>query len=192
MGTTRKAAVGLFVLGGLLLFGLALFLIGDRKQLFDDSFVVYAEFEKLAGLEDGARVRVAGRDAGEVLSISYPSSPDARFRVEMRVIEDLHGLVRTDSVAIIQTEGLVGNMLVDIGEGSSEARPAPDRGTIDSREPFEIADLMIKASEVADTLSTTIVTLGDELTTTVRGVEVAVTRVDGILREAGDDVVEIT
>jgi phospholipid/cholesterol/gamma-HCH transport system substrate-binding protein len=192
MGKSRKAAVGFFVLGGILLFGLALFLIGDRKKLFDDSFVVFAEFERLAGLQEGARVRVAGLGAGEVLSISFPQSPEARFRVEMRVVEDLHPLVRTDSIATIQTEGLVGNMMVDIGEGSAEAAEASDGGTIDSKEPFEIADLMVKASEIADDVSSSIAAVEEDLTSALQKVEVVVDRADGLLEEAGDDVVEMT
>jgi phospholipid/cholesterol/gamma-HCH transport system substrate-binding protein len=192
VGSSRKAAVGFFIIGGILLFGLALFLIGDRKKLFDDSFVVFAEFERLAGLQKGARVRVAGLGAGEVLSISFPQSPDARFRVEMRVVEDLHPLVRTDSIATIQTEGLVGNMMVDIGEGSAESPEAENGGTIDSREPFEIADLMVKASEIADTISTTVVNLEEDLTSALGQVESAVARADAILEDAGDDVVEMT
>jgi phospholipid/cholesterol/gamma-HCH transport system substrate-binding protein len=193
MGTASRAvAVGFFVVVGFLLFGLALFLIGDRKRLFEQSFVCYAEFERLAGLQEGARVRVGGLDAGQVTEISYPQSPDARFRVGLRVIEDLHGLVRTDSVALIQTEGLVGNMLVEIGEGSAEAPPVPEGGTIQSREPFEIADLMTKASELSDTLSDTVVTLGEELTITVHGIETAVNRVDGLVAETGADVMAMT
>jgi phospholipid/cholesterol/gamma-HCH transport system substrate-binding protein len=192
MGPTRKAAVGLFVVGGILLFGLALFLIGDRKRLFEDSFVVFAEFEKLAGLQDGALVRVAGLGAGEVLSISYPQSPVAKFRVEMRVTEDLHPLVRKDSVALIQTEGLVGDQIVDIGEGSEGAPPAENGGTIQSRDPFEIADLLTRADELSETLSDTIVSVRDNLGGAIEEVESAARRADALLEDAGDDVTEMT
>jgi phospholipid/cholesterol/gamma-HCH transport system substrate-binding protein len=192
MGPTRKAAVGLFVVGGILLFGLALFLIGDRKRLFEDSFVVFAEFEKLAGLQEGALVRVAGLGAGEVLSISYPRSPVAKFRVEMRVTEDLHPLVRTDSVALIQTEGLVGDQIVDIGEGSEDAPPAGDGATIQSREPFEIADLLTRADQLSETLSDTIVSVRDDLGGAIEQVESAASRADAILKDAGGDVTEMT
>ena len=192
MGPSRSVAVGLFVVGGIALFGLGLFLIGDRKRLFEDSFVVFAEFERLAGLQDGARVRVAGLGAGEVLSISYPQSPQAKFRVEMRIIEDLHPLVRKDSVAIIQGEGLVGSQLVEIGEGSESSPRIEEGGTIDSREPFEMADLMLKASAVAETLSTTIVSVGDRLGGTLEEVQAVVTRADVLLQNAGVDLAEIT
>ena len=45
---SRAVAVGFFVVVGFLLFGLALFLVGDRKRLFEKSFVCYAEFERVA------------------------------------------------------------------------------------------------------------------------------------------------
>lgn len=188
MGSARKAVVGAFVLGGLVLFGLGLFLIGDRKHLFERSFVVYADFQRLAGLQDGARVRVAGRGAGEVLSISYPRSPRAKFRVEMRVIEALHPLVRTDSVALIQTEGLVGDKLVEIGEGSEEAPPVADGGTIESREPFELSDLMQKASDTADSITQTVDQLGSQLEATVDDVQTAIAEGETLVHSIGRDV----
>src|SRR4030095_3232318 len=74
MHRRRAAAVGAFVIGGVLLFGAGLFLIGDRRMLFSRTFAVYAEFANLAGLADGAKVRVAGMDAGEVETINVPSN----------------------------------------------------------------------------------------------------------------------
>jgi phospholipid/cholesterol/gamma-HCH transport system substrate-binding protein len=150
MRSSRLIGVGVFVIGGLLLFAAGLFLIGDRRGLFRNNFEVYAEFARLAGLENGATVRVAGLDAGEVKSISVPTSPSGRFRVRMQVREDLHGVVRTDSVASIQTEGLVGNKFVQVEGGSAHAPRAPDESTIQSREPFDIADLL---DQLRDTLA---------------------------------------
>ena len=48
MAKNRLAAVGLFVIGGILLFAAGLFLIGDRRMLFTDTFHVYAEFSRLS------------------------------------------------------------------------------------------------------------------------------------------------
>ena len=56
----RLAAVGAFVIGGILLFAIGLFLIGSRRMMFGDTFRVYAEFAEVAALENGAKVRVAG------------------------------------------------------------------------------------------------------------------------------------
>ena len=94
MAKSRLAAVGLFVIGGVLLFAAGLFLIGDRRMLFADTFRFHAEFKQLAALDAGAKVRVSGVDAGEVEEIRFPTGPSGRFRVRMRVRSDLRPLIR--------------------------------------------------------------------------------------------------
>ena len=62
----KKTIVGIFLVGGVLLFAVGLFLIGNSQQLFPRHFEIYTEFNKLATLQPGAKVRVSGMDAGEV------------------------------------------------------------------------------------------------------------------------------
>jgi phospholipid/cholesterol/gamma-HCH transport system substrate-binding protein len=147
MAKNRLAAVGLFVISGVLLFAAGLFLIGDRRMLFSDTFRFYAEFKQLAALDTGAKVRVSGIDAGEVEEISVPTGPSGHFRVRLRVRSDLRPLIRTDSIASIQNDGLVGNKFVQIQTGTDAAPEVEDQGTIRSREPFDIADLMLAMSD---------------------------------------------
>ena len=78
---TKKVRIGIFVVGGLVLFGIGMFLIGDRHQAFARHVEYYSEFVNLAGLANGAKVRVGGKDAGTVLAIGVPDSPSSRFRV---------------------------------------------------------------------------------------------------------------
>ena len=150
MPQNRLPIVGAFVVGGLLLFAVGLFLIGDRRMLFSETFEVYAEFTQIAGLQNGAKVRVGGMDAGEVESIHIPASPSAKFRVKLRVREDLHGLMRLDSVATIQNDGLVGNKFIQVDAGTDQSPQVPDRGTIQSREPFDLAETLQKMSDTID------------------------------------------
>jgi phospholipid/cholesterol/gamma-HCH transport system substrate-binding protein len=156
MQRNRLAAVGAFVILGILLFGVGLFLIGDRRMLFDDTFDVHAEFSRVAGLENGAIVRVAGMNAGEVEAIQLPASPSAKFRARLRVRRDLHPLIRLDSVASIQNDGLVGNKFVQIEAGTDASPQVPDGGTIQSREPFDLADMLQRVNETIDILNETL------------------------------------
>src|SRR5262245_44285093 len=142
MPANRLSIVGAFVVFGVLLFAVGIFLIGSRRMLFAPTFEVSAEFARIAGLESGAKVRVGGMDAGEVQEIHVPSSPSAKFIVRMRVREDFHPLIRVDSVASIQNDGLVGNKFVQIETGTEPARRVADRGTIRGKEPFDLADLL--------------------------------------------------
>src|SRR5690349_7238369 len=139
MSYTRLVGIGAFVIGGLALFVFGLFLIGNRRNMFTSRFEVYAEFSKMAALQRGGKVRVAGMDAGEVDSIMVPAKPSAKFRVKMFVRGDMHQLVRTDSIASIQTDGIVGNKFVEIDAGSDNASQAPDGSTLVGKDPFEFA-----------------------------------------------------
>lgn len=192
MQQARSVGVGIFVLGGLLLFGFGLFMIGDRRNLFDESFEVHAEFARLGGLEPGAKVRVAGRDAGEVVRIEYPASPAARFRVRLRVLEALHPLVRADSVASIQNDGLVGNKLVVIATGSESAPAAPPESTLTGRDPFELTDLLDKASATVETVDRSIVRIRDELEQTVAAARETVNHTNQFIDTAGRNIEAIT
>ena len=166
----RLAGVGVFVLGGLLLFAAGLFMIGDRQMAFSKKFTVYTEFKKITGLQPGAVVRVRGAKAGSITEILPPSTPSGKFRVKLEITEDLHQLVRTDSVAGIETEGLVGGSFLGIGMGTDAAQPVAADGTIAGKEPFDIADLM---QQMGDTIKKANDTF-DQMRAEVEGTVVAV------------------
>src|SRR6185295_11268805 len=134
--------IGVLVVGGLMLFGAGMFLIGDRHQVFAHHSEFYAEFVNLAGLSNGAKVRVAGMDAGQVQDIAVPDSPSSRFRVRWRIDSKLRGLVRNDSIATIGTEGVVGGTYLSIRPGTAQAPPAALLATIPSKEPTDLSELL--------------------------------------------------
>ena len=187
MPNTRLAAVGAFVVGGILLFAVGLFLIGSRRMLFSDTFQVYAEFSQIAALDNGAKVRVSGMDAGEVEVIRVPQTPAGRFRVEMRVRSDLQQLLRLDSVASIQNDGLVGNKFVQIDAGTEASPMVPDKGTVQSREPFDIAELMSKMSDTIDTVTATIVDLKGQIDVALKTVSDTTQMAQDLLGDVGED-----
>jgi phospholipid/cholesterol/gamma-HCH transport system substrate-binding protein len=159
----RLAGVGVFVLAGLVLFAVGLFMIGDRQMAFSKTFTLYAEFAKITGLQPGAIVRVSGAKAGSVKQILPPNSPAEKFRVRLDIREDLHALVRTDSVASIATEGLVGGSFLAIGTGTSLAPLAPPGSTIAGKEPFDIADLLDQMGGTIRRVNLTIDDLKDDV-----------------------------
>lgn len=156
MQKNRLAAVGAFVIGSIVLFAVGLFLIGDRRMMFAETFEVYAEFSQVAGLQNGAKVRVAGMDAGEVETIHLPASPSGRFRIKFRIRKDMHALIRLDSVASIQNDGLVGNKFIQVEAGTEASPQVAERGTIMSREPFDLADMLGRVNETIELVTTMI------------------------------------
>ena len=177
MISAKTVGAGAFVVIGLLLFAAGLFLIGERRGLFERRFTVYTEFSRLGELESGAPVRVAGADAGEVTDIQIPRSPSEKFRVKMEVSEKLHPIIRTDSVAATQTEGLVGGVFVNIALGTDQAPRVADGGTIRGRDPFQISDLLQQASD-------TMMMIGDTVASLRGDAEKAVTEIAGTAEDA--------
>lgn len=138
----KNLLVGSFVLAGLALFMAGLFLIGNRHEAFARHIDYYADFTNLAGLSNGSKVQVAGMDAGQVLDVAVPASPRARFRVKLRINENLRGLVRTDSIATIGTQGVVGETFLLIHPGSTHASAAAPLSVLPSKEPIDLSNLL--------------------------------------------------
>ncbi len=192
MPSSRKVTVGLFLAAGVLLFTVGLFLIGDRRLLFSKSITLYAEFREVAGLQIGSKVLVAGMNAGEVESITVPPGPDAKFRVGFRVLEKFRPVLRQDSVATIEMDGLVGNKILQVGAGSPQGREVRDGDTIAGREALEVSDMIQRAVDTVEYAKQAV----DDVK---RGVDTAVDTLAEIgasalqtIRDVGDDVQQIT
>jgi phospholipid/cholesterol/gamma-HCH transport system substrate-binding protein len=184
----RLAGVGLFVVTGLTLFAVGLFMIGDRQMAFARKFILYTEFAKIPGLGPGSVVRVSGAKAGSVKEILPPARPSEKFRVKMEVAEDLHPLVRTDSVATIEIEGLVGGTFLSIGTGTDQAARAAENSTIPGREPFAIADLLQQMSDTIVKVNKTIDDLQDDVKRAVVGIGDSAGNANALIVSVSDDV----
>ena len=127
------------------------FLVGARQAAFGSDYLVRSNFENVAGLTEGADVRVGGIRKGIVQSIRLPKQPDGRVVVTMNLARDTQAIVKLDSVAAIQSEGLLGDKYVDVSFGSVDGVSLKGGETIESAPPFDISDLFGKANQVIDT-----------------------------------------
>jgi phospholipid/cholesterol/gamma-HCH transport system substrate-binding protein len=184
----RLVGIGVFVLAGLALFTLGLFMIGDRQMAFARKFIVYTEFKKITGLAPGSIVRVSGAKAGAIKSILTPNTPSGRFRVEIEITEELHPLVRTNSLATIETEGLVGGSYLGVGTGSDTAAEAPPKSTIPSKEPFEVADLMQQMGDTIKNVNNTIDQMNYDVQRAVVSIADTAEDANGLIKEISGDV----
>lgn len=191
MARNRLVAVGAFVVFGVVLFAVGLFLIGNRRMLFNDSFEAYAEFSNISGLQNGAIVRVGGMDAGEVKEIRVPPSPSAKFRVLLRIREDLHPLIRVDSIATIQTDGLVGNKFIQVDAGTDQAQVVPPKGTMQSKEPFDLAAMMERMSATVDMVTKTITEVKAGVEEALGAVSATAKEAQSLMTDVGKDAREI-
>jgi len=192
MTIQRSTAVGAFVIGGLLLFAVGLFLIGDRRLLFQPNVELNTTLSRVSGLQVGTRVRIDGLDAGEVLEIRVPSRPSDDFLIRMRVREDLQLLIRTDSMASVQTDGIVGNAFIQISRGTDQAPIVEPGGQIGGLDPIEFTDLIQEGRETFRTVASEIVTLTDEIAATVVPLTETLETVNQMVVDVGTQVETVT
>jgi phospholipid/cholesterol/gamma-HCH transport system substrate-binding protein len=180
--------VGAFVLGGLVLFAGGLFMIGDRRLLFAEQFEVTTSFTRVTGLQVGTNVRVAGLDAGEVLEIRVPSVPSQPFLVRMRLREDLHHLVRTDSVCSVHTDGIVGSAFIQVSPGSDSAPIVAAGQTLVGRDMIEFADLIEEGRDTFRTVTREVLDLKGDVSDAVLAATEATRTVDNVIQETGNEI----
>lgn len=150
------------MIAGIVLGLAALFLIAERSFLLGNTFDVVATYNRVSGLQPGASVFYNGIGVGRVEEVRLPNAPGNPIEVRMAIREDAHHLIREDSRALIQTEGLVGNMMVAITAGSPSRPAVGNGGRIRGIEPLQLSEFSDKALESVQRL--------DSLTTAIASV----------------------
>jgi phospholipid/cholesterol/gamma-HCH transport system substrate-binding protein len=147
--------LGVFIFGTLAILVAGIFLIGNKRFLFASTYRLKAGFKNVAGLNNGAEVRVGGIHKGTVKQIQLPHQPDGEMTVVMDLESSTRDVIKQDSIAAIQTEGLLGNKYVEISFGSGDAPKVADGATIGSMPPQDISDVIKKTNEILDTTKLT-------------------------------------
>src|ERR1700683_1244043 len=148
---SQSIRIGFFVLLGLAILGAAVFLIGSKESLFQTNFLVRAQFQNVGGLNEGADVRVGGIRKGTVRNIGLPHDPSGKVTVVMDVAKSTQEVLREDSVASIQSAGLLGDKFVEISFGTADQARLKSGQTINSVPPLEISEIAGRANHLLDT-----------------------------------------
>ena len=157
MAVKREIKVGIFVIIGLIVAGVLVFLVGDERRVFDKHFALNAEFDDVAGLKPGAPVRMGGVDVGSVQAVEFgDSAKDRKLHVRISIVAGAHERIRDDSIVTISNKGLLGDKMLEITQGG-EGRPViPDNGKINSQPPDDLQKYLTKANDILDLAKATL------------------------------------
>ena len=147
---SRLARLGAFIVVTLTILAAGVFIIGSKEYLFRSTYQLKAQFDNVAGLSAGADVQVGGVHSGTVQSITLPHDPGEKVTVLMSLDKSTHEIIKTDSVASIETEGVLGNQFVAISFGSLGQAEVKDGEIIQSEPPLQMSDLFKKTSGILD------------------------------------------
>jgi phospholipid/cholesterol/gamma-HCH transport system substrate-binding protein len=149
----QKLRVGVFVLIGLAAFLGMIYALGARARLFEARYTIHAEFNEVGGLVEGATVRLAGVQIGRVTGVRLPPEPGGRVRVDLTIGRQFANRVRKDSVARLETQGLLGDKIVELSVGTVAAAAVKSGDTIDSQESLDIGRVMAQSGQVVKSVS---------------------------------------
>ena len=143
-----KVRLGLFIAGGLLIFIVAVFIIGRQKNLFVPVYRLTTTFYNVSGLQVGNNIRFSGINVGTVDNIKIIN--DSTVQVDMLIQKNVQKFIKSDCEAAIGSAGLIGDRILIITQGSSDAAPAKDDQQIASKEPVEPDAIMASLQVTAD------------------------------------------
>src|SRR5580704_12118622 len=147
---SRAARVGATIIATLAILTIGIFIIGGKQYLFSSTYQLKTQFDNVVGLDEGADVRVGGVHSGTVRGIVLPHKPGEKITIDMDLKNSTHEIIKQDSIASIETEGLLGNQYVAVSFGSAGTAEVKDGDTISSQPPLEMSALLKKASGILD------------------------------------------
>ena len=143
-----KVRLGLFIIGGLAIFVIAIFIIGKQENLFDPVFKITTTFNNVSGLEPGSNIRFSGINVGTVDDIRIIN--DTTVRVDMLIERSVQQFIKNDCEAGIGSAGIIGDRILIITQGSDGAPVVKDGAYVRSKEPVETDAIMQSMKVTAD------------------------------------------
>jgi phospholipid/cholesterol/gamma-HCH transport system substrate-binding protein len=131
-----KWKVGLFVTAGLLILIGTIYFIGKQKNLFGDTIRLKAVFETVGGLKTGNNVRLSGINVGTVDNIELIT--DSSVLVEMLIEKDVQRFIKSDAIARIGADGLMGDKNIVIVPGGNSRVMVKHNAYLKAKVPLDV------------------------------------------------------
>ena len=145
----QKIKIGLFTLTGLVVLVLAIFFIGNEKNLFSSTFNIHGMFRNVNGLQVGNNVRFAGINVGVVQDINIET--DSTVRVDLALNSNVKKFIKTDSKLSISSDGLMGDKLIVIAPGgATSTEQIKNNGQLAAINPVDVDKIIAKLTGVAN------------------------------------------
>jgi phospholipid/cholesterol/gamma-HCH transport system substrate-binding protein len=148
--------VGAFLIVALALAAFALLSLGTSAGLLQGRYRLVTYFEDVQGLVAGAPVRLAGKDVGQVETVTFGGLSEQRppVRVVLQLGRDVQDRVRSDSVASIGTIGLLGDKYVALSMGGASGRVLEDGEELASVSPLDLSMAVVRGTQAIDNVAT--------------------------------------
>jgi phospholipid/cholesterol/gamma-HCH transport system substrate-binding protein len=138
------------VIISLAILAIGIFFISGQVGFFSRRYTLKAYTSEAGGLREGAQVRLAGVAVGNLKRVQISPYPERARAVElvMAVARTYQNQIRTDSIASIETVGLLGESYVNLTRGSPGQAVIADGGVLKTSEEADIKRVVQNANDV--------------------------------------------
>jgi phospholipid/cholesterol/gamma-HCH transport system substrate-binding protein len=137
-----KIKLGVLVSASIAIFIIGIYFVGERQQLFRNTFHVSGIFHDISGLQVGNNVRFSGINVGIIEDIQQIT--DTTVRVDMNIDEGTRKFIKTNAKALIGSDGLMGSKIVLIIPGVTSTAIISDNGILETSQPVNMDDILVK------------------------------------------------
>lgn len=161
--TWAELRVGTMVLTSLALLAVAIFFISGQVGFLSRRYTLKTYFSSAGGVRPGSEVRLAGIPVGNVSSIriSQYTDPGRAVEINLRIARRYQDQIRQDSIASLETAGLLGEAYVDIRRGGAGKQTLKNGETVEGHEEADIKQIVQNANDVVSNLRVLSATLNN-------------------------------
>lgn len=122
--TRHAVVVGLFVAFALAILAGGVLTIGNLNDTFTHKVTVTSVFNEVNGLKKGDNIWFSGLKVGTVYQLSFVGG--AAVEVTLKIDQEATPYIHNDALAKISSDGLIGNRIVVLFEGTDKAPVVKD------------------------------------------------------------------
>lgn len=142
--TRQSVVVGLFTTLAIALFVAGILLVGRINAAFDRSIAVTTVFADAGGLQAGDKVWFSGLEVGTVEDLGFDGQG---VKVELAIAQDAARHVPADALAKLGSDGLIGNKIVVLYEGTPGGAPLTDGQVVVAGDAISTEDMIAMFQE---------------------------------------------
>lgn len=148
---SKNIRLGIMVVVGFVVLVGAMYIIGDRQNLFGSTFQISANFKNVNGLMEGNNVRLVGMNIGTVSNVEIIN--DSTVKVDMVIENKYQDYIKTNAVVSIGTDGLMGNKLVNIIPADKPGAVIQEGGVLKAAQALETDAILNTLGQTNDDIA---------------------------------------
>lgn len=148
--TGQNIAVGVLATLGFVALVFFIFTVGDGRGVLGSQYILYTRFSDVKGLHYGSEVSLSGLRIGVVKQIMVGAGESKELVIKLAIDRKIQERICEDSLAIIRTQGVLGDKYIEITIGSPSKPFLKDGAFVRSG---EVGDLASKSGALMDEIS---------------------------------------